>query len=84
MSNAYMLVRSDEAALSEVFGLQITATPGHTKGHISVYDPLGSALIAGDALNNVGGTLTSFTQDMLQATESGASQAVAGMVALLP
>lgn len=59
---------------SEVFGLQIVATPGHTAGHISVYDPLGSALITGDALNNVGGTLSgpnpSFTKDMARALES--------------
>ena len=59
---------------SEVFGLQIIASPGHTKGHICVYDPLGSALITGDALNNVGGQLSgpnpSFTQDMALATES--------------
>jgi glyoxylase-like metal-dependent hydrolase (beta-lactamase superfamily II) len=41
----------------EVFGLQIVATPGHTPGHISVYDPVGSALITGDAAANVGGTL---------------------------
>ncbi|MGQ0604891.1 MAG: MBL fold metallo-hydrolase, partial [Anaerolineales bacterium] len=59
---------------SEVFGLQIIASPGHTKGHISVYDPLGSALITGDALNNIGGKLSgpnpAYTQDMGLATES--------------
>jgi glyoxylase-like metal-dependent hydrolase (beta-lactamase superfamily II) len=59
---------------SEVFGLQIIASPGHTKGHICVYDPVGSALILGDALNNIGGQLSgpnpSFTQDMAQATAS--------------
>lgn len=59
---------------SEVFGLQIIASPGHTQGHICVYDPLGSALILGDALNNVGGQLSgpnpSFSQDMALAAES--------------
>lgn len=34
----------------EVFGLRIIATPGHTAGHISVLDPAGAFLIAGDAL----------------------------------
>ncbi len=33
-----------------VFGLDILHTPGHTSGHISVHDPLGRTLIAGDAL----------------------------------
>jgi glyoxylase-like metal-dependent hydrolase (beta-lactamase superfamily II) len=37
----------------EVFGLRIVATPGHTPGHIAVYDPVGSALFAGDAAANL-------------------------------
>ena len=36
----------------EVFGMQIIGTPGHTLGHVSVYDPVGSLLVAGDALVN--------------------------------
>lgn len=36
----------------EVFGMQVIGTPGHTPGHISVYDPVGSLLVAGDALIN--------------------------------
>lgn len=59
---------------SEVFGLQIIGTPGHTAGHVSVYDPLGSALITGDALNNVGGELAgpnpSYSRNIEQALES--------------
>lgn len=59
---------------AEVFGLQIVATPGHTEGHISVYDPLGAALITGDALNNLNGQLSGpnpqFTRDMPTALES--------------
>lgn len=59
---------------AEVFGLQIIASPGHTPGHICVYDPLGSAIILGDALNNTGGRLAgpnpSFTKDMALAVES--------------
>ena len=58
----------------EIFGLQIIGTPGHTAGHISVFDPAGSALILGDAVSNIGGSLSGpsaqFTVDMAQAGES--------------
>jgi glyoxylase-like metal-dependent hydrolase (beta-lactamase superfamily II) len=58
---------------SEVFGLQIIATPGHTPGHISVYDP-NIAFIAGDALNNGDGNLTGpnpqYSADMTTANQS--------------
>ncbi len=37
-----------------VFGLQIIATPGHTPGHIAVWDPDTAILVAGDALNGEG------------------------------
>jgi len=40
-----------------VFGLDIVATPGHTPGHISVLDPVGRALVAGDAINGAGSGL---------------------------
>jgi len=39
----------------EVFGLQIVGTPGHTAGHVAVFDPATGVLVAGDALNNEGG-----------------------------
>jgi glyoxylase-like metal-dependent hydrolase (beta-lactamase superfamily II) len=58
----------------DVFGLQIIATPGHTPGHVSVYDPVGSAFITGDAIGNTGGTLTGpnprFSIDMPTALNS--------------
>ena len=38
-----------------VFDLEIVETPGHTPGHISVLDPLGGLLVAGDALNGQDG-----------------------------
>ena len=38
----------------KVFGLEIIETPGHTPGHISVLDPVGGLLVAGDALNGSG------------------------------
>jgi glyoxylase-like metal-dependent hydrolase (beta-lactamase superfamily II) len=40
---------------SEVFGLQIVATPGHTAGHVCVFDPQSGVLVAGDALTNTAG-----------------------------
>lgn len=58
----------------EVFGLQIIATPGHTAGHISILDPVGSLFIAGDALVNTENTLAvspaQFTWDMAMAEAS--------------
>ena len=53
---------------TDVFGLQIITTPGHTAGHISVFDPVGSVFIAGDALNNNGtlsGPNPQFSADMV-------------------
>lgn len=57
-----------------VFGLEIIATPGHTPGSISVRDPLGGLLIAGDAMNGADGGVIGanprFTDDMMLANES--------------
>jgi glyoxylase-like metal-dependent hydrolase (beta-lactamase superfamily II) len=39
----------------EVFGLRIVTTPGHTAGSISVHDPVGGLLVAGDALRTDAG-----------------------------
>lgn len=51
----------------DVFGLRIVATPGHTRGHVSVLDEAGGVLVAGDALGTATGTLAgsnpSFTED---------------------
>jgi glyoxylase-like metal-dependent hydrolase (beta-lactamase superfamily II) len=58
----------------EVFGLQIIHTPGHTPGHICVLDPVGSLLVAGDALVNQNNQLAvspaQYTWDMDKAAES--------------
>ena len=58
----------------EVFGLQIVTTPGHTAGSISVVDPVGGILVAGDAMGTSGGRPTlpnaQFTDDMNQAKAS--------------
>ena len=40
-----------------VFELEIIATPGHTPGHVSVLDPVGGLLVAGDALIGQGGAV---------------------------
>jgi len=39
----------------DVFGLRIITTPGHTAGSISVHDPVGGLLVAGDALRTDAG-----------------------------
>jgi glyoxylase-like metal-dependent hydrolase (beta-lactamase superfamily II) len=58
----------------EVFGLRVIATPGHTPGHVCVFDPAGSLLILGDAMNNIdsklGGPNPQYTADMAQAHQS--------------
>ena len=58
----------------DVFGLRIVTTPGHTPGSISVLDPAGSFLVAGDALRTDGGRPTlpgaEFTEDMALAKQS--------------
>ena len=57
----------------EVFGLQVIATPGHTPGHLAVFDEDTGVLVAGDALNNNEGLACSspeFTEDMAAAEAS--------------
>jgi glyoxylase-like metal-dependent hydrolase (beta-lactamase superfamily II) len=58
----------------EVFGLRVIATPGHTAGHVCVFDPAGSLLILGDAMSNIGNKLggpsPQYTADMAQAHQS--------------
>jgi glyoxylase-like metal-dependent hydrolase (beta-lactamase superfamily II) len=57
-----------------VFDLQIVATPGHTAGSISVFDPIAGVLVAGDALRTEGGMPAApggqFTVDMDEARAS--------------
>jgi glyoxylase-like metal-dependent hydrolase (beta-lactamase superfamily II) len=36
----------------EVFGLHVVTTPGHTPGHVAVFDPGSAVLVAGDALTS--------------------------------
>jgi glyoxylase-like metal-dependent hydrolase (beta-lactamase superfamily II) len=59
---------------AEIFGLRVISTPGHTLGHISLYDETASTFISGDAINTNGGTLRvsppQNTADMTQALAS--------------
>ncbi len=57
----------------DVFGLQVVATPGHTAGHVAVFDADTGVLVAGDALTNADGLAGSspqFTEDEAAAAES--------------
>ena len=59
----------------EVFGLQVVATPGHTPGHVAVFDAASAVLVAGDALTNtvdgiLGGSLPMVTPDKAAAADS--------------
>lgn len=58
----------------EVFGLEVISTPGHTPGHIAVFDAASGLLVAGDAINTSGSVVTGpnpdFTPDMAMANAS--------------
>jgi glyoxylase-like metal-dependent hydrolase (beta-lactamase superfamily II) len=57
----------------DVFGLRMIATPGHTAGHLSVFDPAGGLLVVGDAMTNDGalaGASRQFSDDMDTANQS--------------
>ncbi len=66
----------------DVFGLRIIATPGHTLGHMAVWDADTGVLLAGDALNNTDGLAGSnpqFTEDA-----AAAKRTVAKLARLAP
>ena len=71
----------------EVFGLRIIGTPGHTLGHVSVYDPSTKTLVAGDALRTTSGLEGSdpqYTADPLDAAASVRKLAALDIGAILP
>jgi glyoxylase-like metal-dependent hydrolase (beta-lactamase superfamily II) len=71
----------------EVFGLRIIATPGHTLGHVSVFDPSTGTLVAGDALRTTDGLAGSdpqYTADAAQATASLKKLAALDVRTILP
>ena len=64
----------------DVFGLRVVASPGHTAGHIAVYDADAGVLVAGDALNNTDGLAGSnpqFTED--ETAAAGSVRKLAGL-----
>ena len=71
----------------EVFGLQIIGTPGHTAGHIAVFDPANGVLVAGDALRTTDGLAgpdPQYTADLAQAAASVKKMAGLDVRAILP
>lgn len=58
----------------DVAGLQIIATPGHTPGHVGVYDATSRVFVAGDAMITENGApappSAQFTEDMDEAMRS--------------
>lgn len=71
----------------EVFGLQIVGTPGHTLGHISIFDASTGTLVAGDALrtqNGLEGSNPEFTADQAAAAKSVKKLATLPIKIILP
>jgi glyoxylase-like metal-dependent hydrolase (beta-lactamase superfamily II) len=71
----------------EIFGLRIVGTPGHTAGHVSVFDPSTGVLVAGDALRTTDGLVGSdpqHTADKAQAAASVKKLAQLDVKAILP
>jgi glyoxylase-like metal-dependent hydrolase (beta-lactamase superfamily II) len=71
----------------EIFGLRIVGTPGHTSGHVSVFDPSTGVLVAGDAVRTTSGLAgpdPQYTADMTQAAASVRKLAGLDVKAILP
>jgi glyoxylase-like metal-dependent hydrolase (beta-lactamase superfamily II) len=66
----------------EVFGLRIVATPGHTAGHLSVFDVATGVLVAGDALRHLNGLEGS--DPRYTADQTAAKASVKKLAALAP
>jgi glyoxylase-like metal-dependent hydrolase (beta-lactamase superfamily II) len=57
----------------ELFGMQIVETPGHTLGHISVFEPSTGVLVAGDALRTSAGLQGSDPENTADSAKADAS-----------
>jgi glyoxylase-like metal-dependent hydrolase (beta-lactamase superfamily II) len=71
----------------EVFGMRVVDTPGHTLGHISIFEPATGVLVAGDALRTSNGLETSdaqYTADEAKANDSVRKLAGMDIKAILP
>lgn len=64
-------------------GIYALATPGHTHGHFSFYNPATGVLFAGDALHTRGGRLQR-TQKYLTADEEAANGSAVRLLELAP
>ncbi|MEE8331866.1 MAG: MBL fold metallo-hydrolase [Acidimicrobiia bacterium] len=65
----------------EVAGFHIIETPGHTAGHVAVFDPVGGVLVAGDALNTSSGSVLG-SDPRYTADDSAAGESVQKMAQL--
>jgi glyoxylase-like metal-dependent hydrolase (beta-lactamase superfamily II) len=71
----------------EVFGMRVVETPGHTLGHISIFEPATGVLVAGDALRTSNGLERSdpqYTADEAKANDSVRKLAAMDVKAILP
>ncbi|WP_127506605.1 MBL fold metallo-hydrolase [Actinoplanes solisilvae] len=71
----------------EVFSLQVIHTPGHTPGHIAIFDPASGTLLPGDALRNANGLSgpdSQYSENMTQAAESVKKMATLDVKTILP
>jgi glyoxylase-like metal-dependent hydrolase (beta-lactamase superfamily II) len=71
----------------EVFGMRVIDTPGHTLGHISIFEPATGVLVAGDALrtsDGLDGSDPQYTADETKANDSVRKLAAMDVRAILP
>ncbi|MEV6305680.1 MBL fold metallo-hydrolase [Actinoplanes sp. NPDC051861] len=71
----------------EVFGVRIVGTPGHTLGHISIFEPSTGVLVAGDALRNqngLEGSAPEYTANLQLAASSVKKMAGLDVKVILP
>ena len=66
----------------EVFGLEIIGTPGHTPGHVAVYDAETRVLVAGDALIGADGDAIAGPSPQFSTDIDLANQSVLALAAL--
>lgn len=57
-------------------GITVIHTPGHTPGHICLYHPGSKTLLAGDALNILGGQLVGPNKDPMSEDDVNANDAI--------
>ncbi len=84
LANAQVKPLDDGA---EIFGLRVIGTPGHTAGHISIFDPSTGVLVAGDALRTVSGLQGAdpkYTDDTARANRSVRALAELPVRTILP